>query len=154
MLLLSSWVCKSALHWGAEIRTCCYSFRQQARVSFPGVPAREFYSLGRFLKLLIMLKLVVCVRQARVMTYTSSLIMQCSVLYFVVFVGDVGVSRFGLCTYFSVGPACVSLVIGFFSPYLFCCSVIFYNLHSSDLFLLFYTCTVVPCGFSACRCAS
>ena len=59
VLLLSSSVCKSALHWGAEIRTCCYSFRQQARVSYPGVPAREFYSLGRFLKLLIMLKLVV-----------------------------------------------------------------------------------------------
>ena len=76
-------------------------------MSYPGVPAREFYSLGRFLKLLIMLKLVVCVRQTRVMTYTSSLILQCSVLYFIVFVGDMGVSCFGLCTYFSVAPACV-----------------------------------------------
>ena len=77
-------------------------------MSCPGVPAQEFYSLGRFLKLLIMLKLV-CVRQARVMTYTSSLIVQCSDLYLIVFVGDVGVSCLGLCTCFSVGPACVCL---------------------------------------------
>ena len=30
-------VCKAVLHFGDELHTCCFSFRQQASVSYPGV---------------------------------------------------------------------------------------------------------------------
>ena len=56
------------------------------------LPAREFHSLYRFLKLPTMPNCPGNGRHARVMTYTSSVSMQCTVQYLIVPVGGVGLS--------------------------------------------------------------
>ena len=89
-----------------ELHACCFSFGQQASVSYPGVSAREFRLSFRILKLPIVLSCPEYVRHAPVMTYTSSLFMHCTGHFLLVPVGGVGLSGAGLCSYLSFCPAC------------------------------------------------
>ena len=87
----------------------------------PTLPAQVFHSLCRILKLPTLLpgELEACTGDdAHLITDRA---VRCP-LHLMVSVGGVGMSCFGLCSYFSVGPTCVSHASVFISSFLAFCS--------------------------------